>query len=118
MTHACGNYDYIAGQDIEFDTGRVAEANFCSAAVNAEHFVGCAVVMMEAVDTVAPGAAPAVGPEERFYSGRRILVGQVQSSLVQQQRQCLIIGDDPVILKELGRHLRCLHNSAETIIVG
>ena len=46
---------------------------------------------------------------------RRAMAGQLQGSLVNQQRQLLIVGDSAVIFEEVNGHLGRLHDIREGI---
>lgn len=64
---------------------------------NRQYLVGGAVVVVEGVDAVAPGATPAVAPEGFLGDGRGVRASQRQSLLVDQQGQGGMVGNQAVI---------------------
>jgi hypothetical protein len=95
------NHDDIAG--VQLDAGAVlaAEPHARRAAGNAQHLVRGAVVMMMAVNAVAPRAGPTMGVEHVLAARGEIAVA-AERAAIKHERQRWVVRYDAVIGEEMG----------------
>src|SRR5258707_799831 len=90
------------------ETPYAAEPHPGVAAGDAEHLVGGAVIMMVAVDAVAPGIRPAVLGKHPL-AGAGAVAARGQRLAIDDERQCRIVRHDAVIGEAIGLDCRCSH---------
>jgi hypothetical protein len=112
MADARGDHDGVAGGDLDDGASRATELHARGACGDAEHFVRRGMIVMERIDAVDPGVAPAVGCEQVLDTLRIVWDG----CTIEGQRQARIVGDGAVVaqqvLLDMGSRLGVCHGAA------
>ena len=76
---------HVASAHLDILAVPATESQVCSAGIDTQHFMRCAVVMRKGIDTISPQVRPIVLRETQFKNGRRIFgVGCDYLSIKQQ----------------------------------
>lgn len=115
VRYARGDYHDIPAPDFDYETLFAAKLDAGCATVTSENFMRRAVVVMERIDAVAPGAAPVVA-RQKFLDRRGWLsIRKTQGGAIDEQWKPAV-GDYPVVLKDVRENIRsrfgnivCMH---------
>ncbi len=107
MGDARWNDDDIARMHFLNNATFTAQLHSGRPAINPQHFVGSAVVMVIRVNPVAPTATPAIGGKELFKDRRWVMSSERHCHTIQEQWQPAV-GKPAIILQHLHKHIRLI----------
>ena len=98
---ARGDDDHVTRIEGHGDTVLAAQPGHHRTAVDSEHLVGRAVVVMKGEYAVTPASDPTVGDEALLEHGGRIMPVERYGSPIDEQRQAGVVGDLCVGLEQV-----------------
>jgi len=112
VSYASGDDETITGLNIQREPLPSAELNRRATTIDQQCLVGCAVIVMETIDTIAPRAAPATTVDRLLAESIRICPEHSKNAWIDEEGQPAIVKKDAIVCQNVADNLRLIHELA------